>query len=71
MKLDNDILNKMIDASKLPLQQLIDLDFKFWISKDFTDYNNRYRGHQIIKSPLLDKETILFGTELSFLNKFL
>ena len=71
MKLDNNTLDKIIDASKLPLQQLIDLGFEFWISKNYTDYNNKYRGHQINKSFLLDEDTILFGTELSFLNKFL
>jgi len=71
MKLEQKTLDKMIDASGLSVEQMILLDCKFWISKNYTEFPSKHHFFDIIQSPVLDEDTIMFGSENSFLNKFL
>lgn len=71
MKLEQKTLDKMIDASGLSVEQMILLDCKFWISKEYTEFSKKYHFFEVIQSPLLNEDTIMFGSEKSFLNKFL
>jgi len=71
MKLEEKTLDKMIDASGLSVEQMILLDCKFWISKEYTDFPEKHHFFDVIQSPLLEEDKIMFGSENSFLNKFL
>jgi hypothetical protein len=71
MKLKEKTLDKMMDSSKLSVEQMILLDCKFWISKNYTEFPEKHYFFDIIQSPLLDEDTIMFSSEKSFLNKFL
>jgi hypothetical protein len=63
MKLDEKILDKMLDVSKFTTSQIIDLDVKFWISKDFTEYPSKHYFIDVIQLQVLEGDTILLGTE--------
>jgi hypothetical protein len=67
MKLDEKILDKMLDVSKFTTSQIIDLDVKFWISKDFTEYPSKHHFIDVIQLQVLEDDTILLGTEEQFL----
>ena len=63
MKLEEKILDKMLDVSKFTTSQIIDLDVKFWISKDFTEYPSKHHFIDVIQLQVLEDDTILLGTE--------
>ena len=67
MKLDKKILDKMLDVSKFTTSQIIDLNVKFWISKDFTEYPSKHHFIDVIQLQVLEDDTILLGTEEQFL----
>jgi hypothetical protein len=67
MKLEEKILDKMLDVSKFTTSQIIDLDVKFWISKDFTEYPSKHHFIDVIQLQVLEDDTILLGTEEQFL----
>jgi hypothetical protein len=56
MKLDTKILDEII--VKAPLTEP---DFIFCISKEYTKYPKKYKGFSILKSYLIDGNTIYFG----------
>ncbi len=56
MILDTKILDEIIE--KAPL---IEHDFRFCISKEYTQYPKKYKGFPILKSYLIDGNTIYFG----------
>lgn len=63
MKLDEEILDRMLNASKFTTKQIIELGFKFWISKDFTEYHTKHHFIDVIKLQVLEDDTILLATE--------
>jgi hypothetical protein len=63
MKLDVTILDRMLDASRFTTNQIIELDVKFWISKDFTEYPTKHHFIDVIQLQVLEDQTILLGTE--------
>jgi hypothetical protein len=67
MKLDEKILDKMLDVSKFTTSQIIDLGVKFWISKDFTEYPSKHHFIDVIQLQVLEDDTILLGSEEQFL----
>ena len=67
MKLDNKVLDKMLLQVKFSNSFLISIGFKFWISKEYTEYSNNYKGFDIVKTQILNEETILLCDEIQFL----
>lgn len=67
MKLEEKVLDKLLNASEFTINQIIELDVKFWISKDFTEYPTKHHFIDVIQTQVLKDDTIILGTEEQFL----
>jgi|688.fasta_scaffold343392_3 hypothetical protein len=67
MKLEEETLNKMICFSVITVEDMIELNIKFWISKKYTEFPSNYKSIDVIQTQVLNEDTILLGTEEQFL----
>jgi hypothetical protein len=67
MKLEEKTLDRIMDSSKLTLAQMILLNCKFWISKEYTEFPEKHYFFEVIHTQVLTEDTILFCTEEQFL----
>lgn len=67
MKLDEKILDRMLNASEFTTNQIIELDVKFWISKEYTEYPTKHHFIDVIQTQVLKDDTIILGTEEQFI----
>lgn len=68
MKLKEKVLDNILDSSPLTLDEMILLDVKFWISKDYTEYPTKHHFIDVIQTQVLKEDTIILGSEKQFLN---
>ena len=68
MKLEEKVLDNILDSSPLTLDEMILLDVKFWISKDYTEYPTKHHFIDVIQTQVLKDDTIILGSEKQFLN---
>ena len=67
MKLEAETLDKMICFSPITVEDMLKLNIKFWISKEYTDFPTNYNSIDVIKTYVLNDDTVLLGTEEQFL----
>lgn len=67
MKLEKETLDKMISACNLSIEEILQLNIKFWISKKYTVFPIKYNSIDVIKSYVLNDDTIILTTEEQFL----
>ena len=67
MKLEEKVLDNILDSSPLTLDEMILLDVKFWISKDYTEYPTKHHFIDVIQTQVLKDDTIILGTEEQFI----
>jgi hypothetical protein len=67
MKLEAETLDKMICFSPITVEDMLQLNIKFWISKEYTDFPTNYNSIDVIKTYVLNDDTVLLGTEEQFL----
>lgn len=67
MKLEEETLNKMINFCPLNIDDMININIKFWISNEYTEFPNNYDSIDVIKTYVLKGDTVLLGTEEQFL----
>ena len=67
MKLETETLDKMICFSPITVEDMLQLNIKFWISKEYTDFPTNYNSIDVIKTYVLNDDTVLLGTEEQFL----
>ena len=68
MKLKEKVLDNILDSSPLTLDEMILLDVKFWISKDYIEYPTKHHFIDVIQTQVLKNDTIILGSEKQFLN---
>lgn len=68
MKLKEKVLDNILDSSPLTLDEMILLDVKFWISKEYTEYPTKHHFIDVIQTQVLKEDTIILGSEKQFLN---
>jgi len=67
MKLEEKVLDNILDSSPLTLDQIISLKVKFWISKEYTDFPSKHHFIDVIQTKILKDDTIILGSEEQFL----
>ena len=67
MKLEEKVLDNILDSSPLTLDEMILLDVKFWISKDYTEYPTKHHFIDVIQTQVLKEDTIILGSEKQFI----
>ena len=67
MHVEEETLNKMINFCPLNIEDMINLNIKFWISKEYTEFPTNYDSIDVIKTYVLKGDTVLLGTEEQFL----
>ncbi len=67
MKLEKETLDKMISACNLSIEDIINMNIKFWISKKYTVFPTKYNSIDVIKTYVLNDDTIILTTEEQFL----